>query len=257
MFSFWRDAPPSNSLLSVCFTTLRCKSTEEKFREGATSLILTLPDREVPLEEKRLLLRPQRVPMCRAHASNVFASCNCTFSVSRGGGIRGCGLNADGQVGLGYQSLCVPSFRRVQGLDGAAWIGGGLHMSVALVGQSVFTWGRAEYCGHGATTAHVLLPRKVALPSVRTVRCGDHHTLACAEVGTLFTWGCGFRWVGLETSLVASAVTVSSLGSRNQSRIFFSHPVMAPPFHLYCLLSLTLSSGAPSFVLLVSFTLPI
>lgn len=164
---------------------------EEKFREGATSLILTLPDREVPLEEKRLLLRPQRVPMCRAHASNVFASCNCTFSVSRGGGIRGCGLNADGQVGLGYQSLCVPSFRRVQGLDGAAWIGGGLHMSVALVGQSVFTWGRAEYCGHGATTAHVLLPRKVALPSVRTVRCGDHHTLACAEVGTLFTWGCG------------------------------------------------------------------
>merc|ERR1719235_1179587 len=55
-------------------------------------------------------------------------------------------------------------------------------------------WGRAEECGHGlsASAPPVLVPRRVEqLPQIRSMRCGVYHTLACSEMGDIFTWGCG------------------------------------------------------------------
>jgi len=72
--------------------------------------------------------------------------------------------------------MAVRTLRAVPGVRGAAWLGGGLHNTAALVaGGQVLTWGKADECGHGLgeSCPPVMEPRAVAgLPPVRTLRCG-------------------------------------------------------------------------------------
>lgn len=158
---------------------------------GAKAIILELPDREVSKLEAQQLLRPTVV---EGVWNGVFASTDATFLTTKAGTVYGCGLNGDGQIGLGFTSLAVVKLQPVQGLQNASWIGGGLHMSAALVGSQVFAWGKAEECGLGldASAPPVLKPQRInSLPMIRSLRCGLHHTLACSLAGDVFTWGCG------------------------------------------------------------------
>ena len=126
---------------------------QQALAQGA-SLIVQATDREVPKAEKKKLLHPQDVCLSTAgvEASNVegiFASAECTFVTVNDGTVWGCGLNGDGQVGLGFASMAVQTLRPVRRLKQASWLGGGLHSTSALANGRVFTWGKAEECGLG------------------------------------------------------------------------------------------------------------
>ena len=133
------------------------KMTVEEIRLAASqgaSLVVQLPDREVPKPEKKKLLHPQE--MCLtipgiegSRVDSVFASAECTFITAADGSVYGCGLNGDGQVGLGFASMAVQTLRPVRRVKQASWLGGGLHSTAALANGSVYTWGKAEECGLG------------------------------------------------------------------------------------------------------------
>lgn len=172
---------------------------EIKNHVAGGSGLRTATCRKVPAHEKHSLLYPQRVLLDDtdhrdARIDQVFASSECSFLTSADGHAYGCGLNSDGQVGVGTISVVVASMRRVSGVDSASWIGGGLHMSAALVHGQVLTWGRPEECGLGLQVGAmpVLTPTLVeGLPPIRALRCGMSHTLACCENGKVHVWGCG------------------------------------------------------------------
>ena len=126
---------------------------QQALAKGA-SLVVQAPDREVPKAEKKNLLHPQEMSLSTAgvEASNVeavFASAECTFITVNDGTVFGCGLNGDGQVGLGFASMAVQTLRPVARVQNASWLGGGLHSTAALAKGRVFTWGKAEECGLG------------------------------------------------------------------------------------------------------------
>jgi len=169
---------------------------QQKLASGISALVLEVPEREVPKKEKQELLCPQEVCLADVNGSltGIFASAECSFFTSDNGSTYGCGLNGDGQVGLGYISMAVHRLQRIPGASNARWLGGGLHNSAALIKEKVYTWGKAEECGHGLdmNAAPVLEPKHVTdLPAIRTLRCGGSHMLACSEAGDVFVWGCG------------------------------------------------------------------
>lgn len=194
------DMPKASRVLSA--ELLDGGVVEPKFLLGTEilakfrSVTLERTDREVLLGDKQALLRPQTVGLAGiGQVEAVYASCDCTFLTTADGRAFGCGLNADGQVGVGFCSTAVFTLTQVKLLRDALWIGGGARFSAALVGPRVLTWGRAEECGQGlgAAAPPVLEPSPVQppLPPLRTVRCGMAHTLACSESGDVYLWGCG------------------------------------------------------------------
>ncbi|CAK0877905.1 unnamed protein product [Prorocentrum cordatum] len=175
---------------------MRPAEVQQAAAGGARALVVELPDREVPKPEKQNVLVPQEMSLdaLSSGVSGVFASSECTFLTTEGSSVHGCGLNGDGQVGLGFMSMAVLTVREMPGVAGASWVGGGLHFTAALVGGKVLTWGKAEETGHGlgASAPPVLQPRALAgLPEIRTLRCGGSHSLACSAGGDAFAWGCG------------------------------------------------------------------
>ena len=134
-------------------TSMTAEQVQQAVVHGATALVLQLAEREVPKPEKQKLLQPQHVPLevgAGEHvASAVHASAECSFVAFEDGAVFGCGLNGDGQVGLGFVSMAVQQLQAVPAVRRASWIGGGLHCSAALVDGRVFTWGKAEECGIG------------------------------------------------------------------------------------------------------------
>lgn len=184
----------TNEGLQLDASEMLAPEVQEHIVRGGS--LLTCSSREVSLQEKQSLLFPQEISLGSGSSSisNVFATSESTFLTTADGRTYGCGLNCDGQVGIGIVSTVVLSLRPVEGLNNADWIGGGLHMSAALVAGQVFTWGRAEECGLGLHVGSppVCVPRRVeALPPIRTLRCGMSHTLACSENGHVYSWGCG------------------------------------------------------------------
>lgn len=166
---------------------------------GAAALVLEVAERDVPKPEKQELLIPQEVCLddVDGTVTGVFASAECSFVTVTGGYTYACGLNGDGQVGVGFASFAVKKLRRVPGATGASWLAGGTHSTAALINGEVHTWGKADECGHGfgASASPLMEPRVVAgLPKVRALRCGVHHTLACTEAGDVFAWGCGISY---------------------------------------------------------------
>ena len=126
---------------------------QQAVSQGA-SVVVQVPDREVPKPEKKKLLHPQEMCLGTSdiEASNVegaFASAECTFITTKDGTVFGCGLNGDGQVGLGFASMAVQTLRAIRRVRHASWLGGCLHSSAALADGRVFTWGKAEECGLG------------------------------------------------------------------------------------------------------------
>eukprot|EP00746_Dinoflagellata_sp_MGD_P001621 gnl/MRDRNA2_/MRDRNA2_103062_c0_seq1.p1 gnl/MRDRNA2_/MRDRNA2_103062_c0~~gnl/MRDRNA2_/MRDRNA2_103062_c0_seq1.p1 ORF type:complete len:838 (+),score=158.99 gnl/MRDRNA2_/MRDRNA2_103062_c0_seq1:110-2623(+) len=180
--------------IQVNTRTMSLPFLQDLIAKGAKALVLEVTDRKVSLTEKQTLLFPQRLQNSNAKVIAVFASCECSFVVAQDGAVYGCGLNCHGQVGAGFISAGIWEMTQVPGVEHADWLGGGAHMSAALVRGQVLTWGRAEECGHGASTRWppVLRPCIVErLPTIRNVRCGMSHTLACTEAGDVFAWGCG------------------------------------------------------------------
>ena len=121
---------------------------------AGTSIVVQRPDREVPKTEKKKLLHPQEMCLSASgiEPSNVegaFASAECTFITAKDGSVFGCGLNGDGQVGLGFASMAVQTLKAVRRVQQASWLGGGLHSTAALADGRVFSWGRAEESGLG------------------------------------------------------------------------------------------------------------
>eukprot|EP00435_Cladocopium_sp_Y103_P063066 s1226_g24.t1 len=101
---------------------------QQALAQGA-SLIVQAPDREVPKAEKKKLLHPQDVCLSAAgveasNVENIFASAECTFVTVNDGTVLGCGLNGDGQVGLGFASMAVQTLRPVRRVQQASWLGG-------------------------------------------------------------------------------------------------------------------------------------
>lgn len=175
--------------------TISLSRLQDLIAEGVRTVVLELTDRKVPLSEKQSLLFPHRISLeDNSRVAAVFASCECTFLTTKQGIAYGCGLNCHGQVGAGYISAGIWEMKQVIDVEHADWLGGGTHMSAALVNGKVFAWGRPEECGHGASarSTPVLRPCVVErLPRIRNLRCGMSHTLACSVAGDVFTWGCG------------------------------------------------------------------
>jgi len=134
-------------------TSMTAEQVQQAVVQGASALVLQVAEREVPKPEKQKLLQPQHVPLevgAGEHvASAVHASAECSFVTFEDGAVFGCGLNGDGQVGLGFVSMAVQQLQAVPAVRRASWIGGGLHSTAALVDGRVFTWGKAEECGIG------------------------------------------------------------------------------------------------------------
>jgi len=156
-----------------------------------TTVILERLDCLLPKAEKRALLTPR---FLTGSATGVFASCQGTF-VTKGERAFGCGLNSDGQVGVGYASQAVMTLQELPGLRSATWLGGGQRFACALLGGGlVLSWGCPDLCGLGGAIGvspvlrHTLVQ---GLPVIRTLRCGHHHTLACSTKGDIFSWGVG------------------------------------------------------------------
>merc|ERR1740129_1814342 len=126
-------------------------------------LIVEMPDRNVPKDEKQALLVPHQMLAKDEDALGVHTSAECTF--------------------LRFSSGAY---------------GGGLRVSAALLADGqVYTWGRAEECGHGANfdSPPILRPCVVrGLPRIRSLRCGVYHTLACSKDGDVFAWGGGLTY---------------------------------------------------------------
>jgi len=158
---------------------------------AGTTVILERLDHMLPKAEKRALLTPR---LLTGSATGVFASCQGTF-VTKGELAFGCGLNSDGQVGVGYTSQAVMTLQELPGLRSATWLGGGHRFACALLRDGgVLSWGCADLCGLGeaAGTSCVLRHTLVrGLPIIRTLRCGHYHTLACSTKGDIFSWGGG------------------------------------------------------------------
>eukprot|EP00929_Paragymnodinium_shiwhaense_P029143 TRINITY_DN16772_c0_g1_i1.p1 TRINITY_DN16772_c0_g1~~TRINITY_DN16772_c0_g1_i1.p1 ORF type:complete len:946 (-),score=266.38 TRINITY_DN16772_c0_g1_i1:108-2945(-) len=178
---------------TVC-STQSVAQLQSSLQMGA-SAIMEVPEREVTKAEKRKLLTPQAVTVANLDGAveGVFATGDCTFVTTESKKTYGCGLNGDGQVGLGYISMCVKTLKLLPDIPGASHICGGTHSTAALVGTKVFAWGLPEQCGNGSSSKQPQLkPQEVAaLPAVRALRCGGHHYLACTEAGDVFVWGCG------------------------------------------------------------------
>ncbi|CAE7457590.1 Rcc1, partial [Symbiodinium sp. CCMP2456] len=134
-------------------TSMTAEQVQQAVVQGASALVLQVAEREVPKPEKQKLLQPQQVPLevgAGEHvASALHASAECSFVTFEDGAVFGCGLNGDGQVGLGFVSMAVQQLQAVPAVRRASWIGGGLHSTAALVDGRVFTWGKAEECGIG------------------------------------------------------------------------------------------------------------
>jgi len=156
-----------------------------------TTVILERLDHLLPKAEKRALLTPL---FLIGSATGVFASCQGTF-ITKGERAFGCGLNSDGQVGVGYTSQAVITLQELPGLYSATWLGGGQRFACALLGGGlVVSWGCADLCGLSAVTGASCVLRHTlvqGLPIIRTLRCGLHHTLACSTKGDIFSWGVG------------------------------------------------------------------
>jgi len=135
-------------------TTMSLTQVEQALAAGAAALVLEVPEREVPKPEKQSLLLPQEVSLGEidGSVSGVFASAECSFVTVAGGPSYGCGLNGDGQVGLGFASMAVRTLRPLPAsVAGASWLGGGLHASTALVDAKVRLGPWTECCTrHGA-----------------------------------------------------------------------------------------------------------
>ena len=136
--------------------SMTAEQVQQYLAQGATALVLQVPDREVSKAEKKKLLHPQDMPLSVGTTSSeprvascVHASAECSFVTFQDGAVFGCGLNGDGQVGLGFVSMAVRQLEDVSAVRGASWLGGGLCSTAALVDGRVFTWGKAEECGHG------------------------------------------------------------------------------------------------------------
>eukprot|EP00746_Dinoflagellata_sp_MGD_P019553 gnl/MRDRNA2_/MRDRNA2_145462_c0_seq1.p1 gnl/MRDRNA2_/MRDRNA2_145462_c0~~gnl/MRDRNA2_/MRDRNA2_145462_c0_seq1.p1 ORF type:complete len:633 (-),score=120.29 gnl/MRDRNA2_/MRDRNA2_145462_c0_seq1:17-1915(-) len=164
-------------------------------------IVLMKPDRKVEQAEKQKLLWPQEnhgVTALKGSICGVFASADCSFFSSIRGDVLGCGLNGDYQVGAGFASLAVPTMRFVLGIQHVIKICGGTHCSAALRRDGkIFTWGRAEECGHGRVPGErcIKFPRQLPhVENIRSLRCGSHHMLACSGTGDLYTWGCGLSY---------------------------------------------------------------
>jgi len=173
--------------------------------QGAPEDAICLVDGAAAMTASATASRSEKVSLLSPHemvfdiprddvAIGVFASSECSYLTTRDGCAYGCGLNGHGQVGTGTASTVVWALEPIRALRHADWLGGGQYTSAALVGSQVFTWGKAEECGHGIAPGSppVLVPRVVAsLPAIRALRCGMAHMLACSEDGAVFTWGCG------------------------------------------------------------------
>jgi len=157
-----------------------------------TTVILERPDHLLPKAERRALLSPRHMT---GAATGVFASCQGTF-VTKGERAFGCGLNSDGQVGLGYISQAVMTLQELPGLYSATWLGGGQRFACALLGGGVvLSWGCTDFCGLGeaASASSPVLRHTLVrgLPGIRILRCGHNHALACSMKGDIFSWGRG------------------------------------------------------------------
>ena len=93
------------SYAAPCF---RAHCVEQALWGGSVAaLVLEVPEREVPKVEKQELLFPQGVFFggLAGPVTNIFAGAECTFVTAVDGSAYGCGLNGDGQVGLGFASM--------------------------------------------------------------------------------------------------------------------------------------------------------
>merc|ERR1719401_534667 len=69
-----------------------------------TTVVVEVNERDVPKAERKSMLDPSEAHLADLSAKvvGVFASSECTFAILADGKTFGCGLNGDGQVGLGF-----------------------------------------------------------------------------------------------------------------------------------------------------------
>jgi alpha-tubulin suppressor-like RCC1 family protein len=127
----------------------------------------------------------------------VAAGSEHSFVLSRDGTFMACGLNNDGQLGLG-DADDRDTFTVVVGLRGVVDIDAGDFHSIAVTAEGgLYTWGTGRAIGHGGDySTQRLVPTKVTgggidEAAVVQVAAGDSHSMAKTAPGELYTWGKG------------------------------------------------------------------
>jgi alpha-tubulin suppressor-like RCC1 family protein len=135
----------------------------------------------------------------------VMAACGLNHSVvvSAEGGVWTFGCGDCGRLGHNdEQDRLVPTLLEAQVFEGSSKIvtvaAGGFHTMAVGESGALWAWGWGSYGQLGlGDTNNRLVPTLVGTEEVfggskvRTVACGDVHTLAVTEAGELWTWGYG------------------------------------------------------------------
>ena len=152
----------------------------------------------------------------------------------------GCGLFG----ALGHRNeedLLVPKkLDELLGGSGVVMVAAGMCHSIAVTAEgALFAWGGAPHGQLGlGDKLNRLSPTLVVVDEsmVRMAACGDHHTLAVTEEGTLFSWGSGS---GMNASTATSTAGVLGHNDNNNRLI----PTRVDPQHFDCAKIVTAAAG--------------
>jgi alpha-tubulin suppressor-like RCC1 family protein len=120
-----------------------------------------------------------------------------SFALSRDGTAMACGMNENGQLGLG-DTDARDTFTVVAGLRGVVDIDAGDHHSIAATAEGgLYTWGEGRAIGQeGDSNTQCLVPNKVTGGGIGEavvvqVAAGHSHSMALTAAGELYAWGKG------------------------------------------------------------------
>jgi alpha-tubulin suppressor-like RCC1 family protein len=127
----------------------------------------------------------------------VAAGAMHSFALSRDGTAMACGMNNNGQLGLGGTDS-RDTFTVVAGLRGVVDIDAGYEHSIAVTAEGgLYTWGEGPAMGHGGDGyTQYLVPTKVTgggigEAAVVQVAAGWYYSMALTATGELYAWGEG------------------------------------------------------------------
>ena len=141
---------------------------------------------------------PTEVPGVNEVVAVAAGNFHC-FVLSRDGTVMACGMNRDGQLGLG-DTDDRDTFTVVAGLRGVVDIDAGGGHTIAVTAEGgLYTWGTGRSMGHGGDyNTQCLVPSKVTGGGIGEavvvqVAAGYDHSMAKTVSGELYAWGVGNR----------------------------------------------------------------
>ncbi|WP_428233128.1 FG-GAP-like repeat-containing protein [Flavobacterium sp.] len=126
---------------------------------------------------------------------SVSAARNQSFAIQTDGTLWSWGENGTGQLGY-YGNTTIP--RKIDNPNDASWkavSSGQYHTFAIQTNGTLWGWGRNGFgqLGNGSTSSSIYQPQQIAVygntNSWMSVACGEMHTVAVRDDGTLWAWG--------------------------------------------------------------------